>query len=145
MLQLSVRQPDWQKAIQDLAVAEREKIRLVLESVGAETIAHLKSITDERRPPARGTLGERFAHPGHWADVTGVLANSYGWEIQPTENGWRLILSNTAEYAIHLEARHGFFVLTGVADPGGPVEEALKDVASKIAPSWSVSALPRGG
>lgn len=143
MFGLSVSKPDWQKAIQDLAITEREKIRLVLESAGVETIAYLKSITEQRRPPARGGLAQRFAHPGHWADITGILANSYGWSVEATENGWKLVLVNTAEYAIHLEARHGFFVLSGVADPGGPVEDALAKVIPNIAPGWRLSVTPR--
>ena len=143
MLQSSVRQPDWQKAIQALAVEAEEKVRLVIEAVAIETIAYLKSHTEELRPPARGGLSARFAHPGHWADVTGILANSYGWEISRIPGGWRLTLVNTAEYAIHLEARDGFFVLSGVADPGGPVEEALGEVVGQIAPEMRVEVSAR--
>jgi hypothetical protein len=138
MLQFSVRKPDVQKAVADLKVSIEEKARLVLEAVGVEVIAYLKSITDERRPPARGGLAERFAHPGHWADVTGILANSYGWEIVKIPGGWRLVLYNTAEYAIHLEHKEGFFVLSGVADPGGPVEEAVAEVVPRVAPGMRV-------
>lgn len=138
MLTLSVRKPDWQKAIQGLAVETEQKIRLVMEAVAVETIAYLKSHTAERRPPARRGGPLRPAHPGHWADVTGQLVNSYAWEVNPIDGGTRLVLRNDAEYAVYLEARDGFFVLSGVTDPGGPVEEALVEVCAKIAPEFRV-------
>lgn len=139
MLRLSVSQPDWQQAIRELAISAEEKAKKVLESVGIETVSYLRSLTDEMRPPAKRGEGERQAHPGHWADVTGQLALSYAWDVQGLPGyGARLTLSNSAEYAVYLEARDGFFVLSGVTDPGGPVEQALRQAIAAIAPEWEL-------
>lgn len=138
MLTLTVASPDAQAALRTLVLNEREKARLVLLQVGIETVAYLRSLTDEMRPPAKRGEGERQAHPGHWADVTSVLEKSYGWAVDPLDDGWRLTLSNTAEYAAALEARDGYFVLTGVLEDGGPVEQALRLAARAISPDWEV-------
>jgi hypothetical protein len=115
------------------------KLELILEAVGASTIAYLRSLTSEMRPPARGKDEYRRAHPGHWADVTGQLANSYSYEVERRgDDEVVLILRNDAEHAIYLEAREGFFVLSGVADPGGPVEQAIRRVVPIVAPGWEV-------
>ncbi len=116
-----------------------EKIRNLLESVGSEVIAYLRSLTGETRPPARSGGVDRKAHPGGWADVTGMLANSYGFEVLQQNGGWVLRLFNTAEYAAELEAREGFFVLSGVAEAGGPVEQAIRRVIPIVAPGWTVA------
>jgi hypothetical protein len=128
MFTLSVRQPDWQKAVQEIALSEDDMIRLVLEQVGKETVAYLKGLTKEERG---------------WASITGHLAASYQAPVvTKIKDGWRLTLANTAYYAVFLEARDGMFVLSGVTDPGGPVEKALIDVCQKIAPDWTVVAGP---
>ena len=142
MLKLSVSKPDWQRAIRALRVSAERKAELVAEAAGAETIAYLRSLTDEMRPPARRGGQERPAHPGHWADITGQLAASYGWEVESIPGGVRLVLTNGADYAVYLEDRNGFFVLTGVADPGGPVEEQIRAAMAVIAPEWQVKAGP---
>lgn len=135
MLRLTVRQPNVAAQVAALRVSIQERVALVFEAVGAETIAYLRSLTDEMRPPIRRGGTPRRAHPGHWADVTSQLANSYGYEVEVLgDGGVRLVLRNGAEYAGHLEARDGFWVLSGVADPGGPVEEALQAVLPVIAP-----------
>jgi hypothetical protein len=143
MLQLSARKPDWQKAIADLRIDVEAKAGLVIQAVAVDTIAYLKSHTEERRPPVRMGGPDRMAHPGHWADVMGILANSYGWEVVKIPGGWRLVLSNTAAHAIYLEQRDGFFVLAGVAEPGGPVEGALVEVVGRIAPEMRVEVSAR--
>jgi hypothetical protein len=134
----------------------------VAEAVGALTIAYLRSLTNEMRPPigaqrrmgllglgrgqqgpreaieymSRGKGGPRPAHPGHWADVTGQLALSYSYEVRRTFGGIELVLKNNAEYAMALEAHDGYFVLTGVTEPGGPAEQALRRAVAEIAPGW---------
>ena len=138
MLSLSIRRPDWQRQIEALAADAATKSKLVLETVGIEVTDYLKSLTPNLRPPVRKSEGWRQAHPGGWADVTGVLAASYSWEVVPVDGGWRLVLKNTADYAIYLEQRDGFFVLGGVADPGGIVEQALLEIAPRIAPGMRV-------
>jgi hypothetical protein len=121
-----------------LEMDANEKIRNLLELVGAEVIAYLRSLTGETRPPARSGGVDRKAHPGGWADVTGMLANSYGFDVSRAGDGWVLRLFNTAEYAAELEARDGYFVLSGVTDPGGPIEQSLRRVVPQVAPGWVV-------
>jgi hypothetical protein len=100
-----------------------EKIRLVMEAVGTETVAYLKGLTQEQRG---------------WATITGELAAGYAFEVTQVDGGARLTLRNDVDYAIYLEAKHGFFVLSGVLDPGGPVEQALVEVCARIAPEFQV-------
>lgn len=122
----------------------------IAELVKLRTIEYLKSLTDEMRPSVRRPraartrravrwTGPRRAHPGHWADITSQLVNSYGGVVQIQGRGTViLILWNTAEYALYLDRKKGFFVLRGVTDPGGPVEDALEAAVRIIAPDWSV-------
>lgn len=143
MLTLSVDQPDWAEAIAAIEADDATKLRHVVDAIGPEVIAYLRSLTSEMRPPARvpGTsvvTGPRRAHPGHWADVTSVLAASYDFDVAGTPRSVTLTLRNTAEYAIHLENRFGYWVLSGVADPGGPVEQSLRRAVARFAPEWEV-------
>ena len=143
MLTLSVRKPDVQKALQELVATTEQKIKLVMEAVAVETIAYLKSFQADRKPPHKTVPPPPGPyHPGGWRDITSQLVNSYGWEINPIDGGVRLVLKNDAEYAVYLEHRDGFFVLSGVTDPGGPVEQALIEVCAQIAPEFQVV---RGG
>jgi hypothetical protein len=80
----------------------------------------------------------RQAHPGHWADVTGQLALSYAFTVVTTPKGAMLTISNSAEYAAALEARDGYFVLSGVMEDGGPVEQAIRRAAAALAPGWII-------
>lgn len=116
------------------------KIRALLEATGIKTVAFLRSFTDKTRPPIRSGGAPRPAHPGEWGDISGQLALSYGYIIGQTTagSGWRLVLVNGAEYAAALEARDGFYVLSGVTDRGGPVETALRQAVQEIAPDWVV-------
>lgn len=138
-LSLSIRKVDWKQALAAHTLPTEETIRNILESVGLEVIAYLKSKTDERRPPWPSASGpERQAHPGHWADRRGQLVGSYSHQVRAVDGGWRLELRNTAEYALYLELRDGFFVLSGVLDRGGIVMEALADVIPTVAPGMEV-------
>ena len=171
MIQFSVSRPDFAKAVTWLEKDTVRTVVQVLHMVGIETVAYLRSLTDEMRPPvgarARtradgsqsstlgrrqrkgrlrkdGTRGRRTgpretgrpAHPGHWADVRGTLALGYQWSVDPVGSGAILTLSNPVEYAAALEARDGYFVLGGVMDPGGPVEQAIERAAALVAPTW---------
>ena len=111
---------------------------VVLHLTGEDVVKYLKSWTDERRPPASPGGPDRPAHPGHWADVTTTLREGYEGTVTRLGEGWRLTLRNPTPYASYLEDRNGFFVLSGVADPGGPVEQALIEVAARVAPTWRV-------
>lgn len=138
MITFTADKPDVQKAIRALRVDARRKIVLVLQQVGLETMAYLRSLTTEMRPPAAGKDNSRRAHPGHWADVTGQLAGSYSWEVEEHGDEVVLVLRNDAAHAIWVEMREGFFVLSGVADPGGPVQQALERIIPRVAPGWQV-------
>src|SRR5512138_1323271 len=126
--------------VAELKVSVEEKLRLMAEDIKLQVIAYLKSLTTEVRGPARKRNGEwtgpRRAHPGHWADVESVLVNSYGGEVTTAPGCVTLVLYNTAEYAVYLDVRMGYFVLRGVTEPGGPVEQAFRLVLQRIAPDW---------
>jgi hypothetical protein len=125
----------WAGELADEMVGQAQAL---LDLLGAEIIVHLRSLTDRTRPPVRKGEPRRAAHPGRWADVTGVMANSYAWQVEVDSDGGRVILSNSAEYAIYVDAMDGYFVLRGVTDRGGPVEEILRRVIAQVAPEWEV-------
>lgn len=67
-------------------------------------------------------LPRRQAHPTGWADVTGLTANSYGFE-RPTFEGGVIVgtIYNTAEHARHLEGKRRaeggrYWVLSGLVN-----------------------------
>jgi hypothetical protein len=89
----------------------------------------------QRRLAARSTLGHgsaRRAHPGHWADVTGQLAASYSSSARATTRGAMLTLKNSAAYAVELEKHDGYWVLTGVTDAGGPVDQSIAKLSAQF-------------
>jgi hypothetical protein len=123
MFALKVRQPDWQKAMRGLDKATEDQALRVMEGVGSALLAWFQGLTEEERG---------------WATITGELARGYAFEVTKILDGARLTLRNDVEHAVYLEARDGFFILTGVADPGGPLEEKLVEVCAKIAPEFRV-------
>jgi hypothetical protein len=141
-LHLSAVTPEVLEPLLKLQMDEKQKLILILQMVGMQTIAYLRSLTSEMRPPGRKPsgikTGVRRAHPGHWADLSGQLANAYSWEVIDRGNEVVLVLRNSAEYAMWLELRDGFFVLSGVTEPGGPVMKALEVIVPQVAPGWSV-------
>ena len=52
-------------------------IELTLEATGFEEVNHQRDLTGEMRPAVRSREGQRSAHPGHWADDSVNLSNSY--------------------------------------------------------------------
>lgn len=142
-LRLSIEQRGVRESIAALQLDATTKVRLVAQQVGIETIAYLRSLTSEIRPPARRAPGAplggpRRAHPGHWADRSSNLALAYAFEVEERGDEIVLVLRNHMEYAAMLDVKDGFFVLRGVADPGGPVERALRKAIPEIAPGWVV-------
>jgi hypothetical protein len=138
-----------------------QRAYFILDLVGLRTVEFLRSLTNSMQPPvgrktyrtktgrkrfgaegARkfrpGQGNPRPAHPGGWADVTGALAAGYQYTVEITTDGAELILANPVEYAAALEARDGYFVLSGVADPGGPVEQEIRRLVAQLAPEWEV-------
>lgn len=137
--ELSISDEEWVRELERVRISELQKVEALLEVTGREVVAYLRSLTGETRPAVRPGQPSRRAHPGHWADVTGILSNSYDFRVERDGEGVSLILLNSAEYAAELEVRDGYFVLKGVTDPGGPVEQALREVLPRIAPGWEVS------
>jgi hypothetical protein len=100
-----------------------------LNEIGRRCVAKLQSTTSERRPPARRGEAARYAHPGHWADVTGTLAKNYYYEVTASFPP-SLVVGNRdpGGYGAILELREGFFVIRGIDDPGGLIEQTLREV-----------------
>jgi len=122
------------KVVEDAAKQWDPKIELVLNRVGSRVVDILRSYTGERNK--RG----REKHPGGWGDKTFKLRDSFFYEVQHERPGlWLLIIGNTAPHAHLVEAVDGIFVVRGVAEPGGPVDQALRQAVSEIAPEWVVT------
>ncbi len=126
------------EALRDVERDVTLKIRQLMEYIGTETVAYLRSYTALMAPPIRPGDPERRRHPGYWSDRSGALAGAYDHEVSQSARGWTLTLTNSMEYAATLEARDGYYVLSGVADPGGPVEQAMRRAVAIIAPDWTV-------
>lgn len=109
-----------------------KKLGQILEEVGALTVAFLRSYTTEKNRAGRPK------HPGGWADKTFKLRDSYYYEVQREAGAWLLIIGNTGRHAQLVEAT-GKFVVRGVTEPGGPVEEALRKAVAQLAPDWVVT------
>lgn len=131
--------PDFTEALVALAATQERKIEFILRTVGSEVVTYLRTLTNEMRPPWPTPNGPgRAAHPGHWADRSGNLANAYGFEVTKTLDGFVLALYNTMDYAVYLEARVGFFVLRGITERDGPVERAIREAVASVAPGWTI-------
>ena len=130
MLRLSIVEEDWLDQFEALQMDVRRKANLALQTIGIETVAYLRSLTTKLQPPAKKGEGPRPAHPGGWADISTTLVNSYGYEVYGTS----LLLYNTAEYAVWLEDRHGYYVISGVIGAGGagPIIDALRLVVGRL-------------
>ena len=135
---------------------------MAMEQVGWEAVSYLRSYTGEMVAPVRPGEDPRKGHPGGWSDITGALANHYRFELfasgrrvrwMPEPTGpegelqsmgvsgtiprypggpCRLEVINGADYAAALESHDGYYVLSGIMDPGGPVEAAVRRAAVAI-------------
>lgn len=122
-----------------------DDLEAIAEMVGVETIAELRRLTDEMRPPIKAGGKWRRAHIGHWADRRGTLALSYSYEVVRGPDVVTVILRNTAEYAIYLELHDGYWVLSGATEDGGPAEVALRAAVSRVRPDWDFRPSSGGG
>lgn len=153
--ELSIDREAFRTSLRALEVQETRKIELLLQSVGFETVAYLRSLTGgegeakgaEARVSFRTRAGAQVsfainrsgpAHPGGWRDITGNLANAYAFTVESHPDGATLVFTNHMEYAAALEARDGYWVLRGVTDPGGPLERKLREVLPRVAPGWEI-------
>ncbi|HSB55149.1 MAG TPA: hypothetical protein VLD58_12365 [Gemmatimonadales bacterium] len=132
------------EALREIERDTTTKLHQVATYTGIRAVETVKSLTAEMRPPARKPNGEwtgpRRAHPGHWADITGILVNSYyavATIIRPGQVD--LEMGNTASYAQKLEDKDNYWVLEGVAAKGGPVEQALAQAVAALAPDWKLT------
>lgn len=167
--EFSIDEKSWRDEWLRLEMEAMRKVAMLLEVTGAEAVAYLRSLTSQVVPAARSGEGERRAHPGGWADITGNLANAYAFEVlakgtrlvwstegpttgtedspvgveaQPNVQGsvprsldtdeLILALSNSMDYAAALEAKDGYYILTGLADAGGPLESVLAHAATLV-------------
>lgn len=126
------------ETLKEIEAAEVQKIVAVMDFIGIRTIEHLRSFTTETAPPIRPGDPPRRRHPGYWADRTGQLAAGYRYTVTRSGRGAVLTLENPVEHGVTLEAREGYFVLSGVADKGGPVEAALRAAIAALAPGWDL-------
>lgn len=108
----------------------RRKLAQVLKMTGDNVVRYLRSYLEER------TKNGRRRHPGRWADRTGVLADSY--RAQVDQEKLELTIENVAWYAHIVEAKSGYFVVRGVADPDGPVVAEFRRAVHELAPEWEV-------
>jgi len=111
-----------------------------LDEIGRRVVAKLQSHTQERRPPARRGGANRYAHPGHWADVTGALASQFGYKVDRARGKNTLTIYNTDRegYGAILEQREGFFVLRGIDQPGGLVDQIMRQVVREVT-TWTIT------
>src|SRR5690625_1740566 len=110
--------------------------------VGERTVEILQGF-DFTLPPrkvksTRRRLDTRPRHPGGWADRTGRLARSYGYEVNRVGDGIAITILNTDQKASLVEARDGYFVVSGVTEAGGPVDRALREAIAELAPGWEM-------
>lgn len=91
------------------------RVRKSLEDAGDEIIEYLRSYTGQLKPDGR------MKHPGEWADITYHLKESFYNNVTKTEVGWVLTVGNDAEYAIYLDRKQGYYVLSGVLDREGDI------------------------
>lgn len=125
------------ETIRQIEVDTGAKVLLLLDEIGQLTVEYLQSITSERRPPVYPDQSFRYAHPGHWADRSGDLAAAYRYEVDGQRFRLTIINDDPGGYGAILEARVGFFVVTGVTNAGGPVEKAMQRAIQIVAPDWS--------
>ncbi len=140
-IKLSAKEPEFGDFLNSMLKTAEERATVLFETTGEEVVGHLKSYTSARRPPIRPGGPSRPAHPGGWADVSKELMEGYGYRVTVRRGGAQLEIFNTAGHAVHLEARDGYFVVTGVMDEGGPVWQALRRRLREVAPEWGMRAL----
>lgn len=129
---LSIRKGSFEASRKKIREKQRAHVRQVLERVGALTVEFLQSFTGETK--GRG----RRMHPGRWADRSGNLSRGYGFQVLEDADSFILRIQNTAKHAHLIEARDGLFVVRGAAEPGGPVQEALRRAVRELGLDWEV-------
>jgi hypothetical protein len=114
------------------------KLGEVADFVGKYAVEWLRGYTGQLRPPRREGEPLRPARRGGWADENGFLVSEYRYEVSHARGQVTLTLFNDADFAAELELMEGYFVLSGVTDPGGPIEDALRAALAAIAPEYEI-------
>lgn len=140
MLELQIEDVDWAAEVKKIAADESAVARLVLEAVGADVVAYLKTYMANANPPHKTTPPPPGPYtPGGWRKITGSLTAGYQPpKVEAISGGWRLTIENTDDTAFIMEARDGFFVVNGILDRNGLVHQRLMDVIPRLAPGWAV-------
>lgn len=132
--------------LRELDIDTGTKVRRAVQVVAIDTVAFLRSHTEQIRPPARNPFtgkktGPRPAHPGRWADITGDLARAFKGEavrlFEPRAIV-ALLLTNIMEYAEHLEGKHGYWIFEPLLVEGGRIDQMLGAVLRSIDPSFTI-------
>lgn len=85
-----------------------------LDKTGMEAIDYARSETAKMQPPAKKGEGPRPAHPGGWADISGITAASMKHVAEHLGTD-RFALTLTAGGAApYLERMHGYWVFSGM-------------------------------
>lgn len=137
---------------------------IILSQVGKDVVRYLRSYTSRKNPPRyprrkytyvdsvrtkltkkqqKELQPDRPAHPGGWSDVTGPmekdsLAASYYWRVGAVPGGIKLTIGNSSTHAAYVEAKDGYFVVTGIFAPNGPVMKAIRKYMKQYAPGTQV-------
>jgi len=106
-----------------------------MEAAGIEVVDFARSYTDEMRPgikkKGKEREGDRKAHPGGWADISGALKNGYYSEVETTPGVVELTVGNSTPYAEELEKNDDYWVVKGLEE-GKHIEEAVERNVKKI-------------
>ncbi len=136
------------------------RAEIVLQAVGEELIAWATEVLPKAAPPVGSRLltnaagaaytyvppqgrreGPREQRQGGWADVSGQLALAYRYEVRVlSATLFELVLVNDAEYAVHLERRDGFWVLSGVLESGKASDVLSRRFAEVFGGDWPFNA-----
>lgn len=139
---LDVDLTDFRKEIRQAQWALGERMEDILEEVGRRVVAYLRSYTGASKEPPRDLSGRKYKrkygrlHPGGWVDRTYTMRESFHYEVRRESGHWVLQIGNTAPHAHLVEAKHGIFVVRGIEEDGGLIEQRLRDVLREVAPEW---------
>lgn len=136
---------DLRQLIKQIEESTIDRMETILTLMKSDILAYLRSYTNVMKPPRdyvtkfmldpnsvrvrrprADKTGWRPAHPGGWADVTENLMQSYYTVLERIDGGWKFTVGNKSGHARYVEGRDGMFVVTGILNPGGPVDKAIR-------------------
>jgi len=140
--------PDLRQFIKNIEQSTDQTVQDILEFVRVDMLRYLKDYTDVMRPPdfrvsyyGGDPKAPRPAHPGGWANISKELMKGYKAEVTRNAVGNHVLtIRNDSPAAVFVEAKEGFFVVTGIMEPGGPVDWSLRRAIKRLAPGWKVTA-----